>query len=141
MNIEITAALPEQQAVLRSLAQLYCHDLSEFTGDDVDARGLFGHPDLGTETYLSEKNKHSFLIQTDRKIAGFAVVERTEKETGPSENIMAYFFILRKYRRKGIGTEAVRQIFNIFSGKWGIGYVEKNEPAQLFWHKVINQLR
>lgn len=141
MNIEITAALPEHQSVLRHLTQLYCHDLSEFVGDDVDEQGLFDHPDLGTEAYWVEESKHPFLIQADGKIAGFAVVQRTEKENVPSENIIAYFFILRKYRRKGIGTEAVRKIFSIFSGKWGVGYVKKNEPAKLFWHKVVSQLR
>ena len=50
---------------------------------------------------------------------------------------MAEFFIMKKYRRKGIGKSIAEQVFTIHKGQWQIYQKESNRPAQVFWRKII----
>lgn len=68
--------------------------------------------------------------------AGFALVD--DSVSLPENNIwMSQFFVVRKHRRKGLAELAVRTIFDSVRGKWEIGQIPKNLPAQAFWRKVI----
>ena len=51
---------------------------------------------------------------------------------------MAEFFIARDWRRRGIGQEAVRLIFDRFSGRWHIMEYLRNPGAVSFWRRVVN---
>lgn len=56
----------------------------------------------------------------------------------PHPHSIAEFFILRRYRRSGVGAEAARQIFNALPpGKWVVAQTLTNTPAQRFWRAVI----
>ncbi len=50
---------------------------------------------------------------------------------------IAEFFVMKKYRRKGIGKSVAHQIFNLHKGTWEVFQKESNKPAQLFWNKII----
>ena len=50
---------------------------------------------------------------------------------------MAEFFVMRKYRRGGIGNEAARTLFARFPGKWQVRQERANGAATLFWHTAI----
>ena len=52
---------------------------------------------------------------------------------------IAEFFILRKYRRQGIGQIVAHRIFDMFPGKWRVAQEERNFPAQAFWRKVVSR--
>ena len=56
---------------------------------------------------------------------------------------MADFFILRRYRRYGVGTEAARQIWSRYPGPWEVRVMEANKAAHEFWacavKGVLNQ--
>ncbi|WP_018757209.1 hypothetical protein [Paenibacillus terrigena] len=54
-------------------------------------------------------------------------------------NYLAHFFILRKYRKQGLGREVARTIFNSRLGEWELYQLVRNKPAQLFWTRVINE--
>lgn len=45
---------------------------------------------------------------------------------------IAEFFVMKKYRKAGIGSRAANIIFNTFKGEWKIGQLESNVPAQGF---------
>jgi len=49
------------------------------------------------------------------------------------------FFILKKYRRQGVGRVVAHQVFDLFPGRWSVGQIENNCPAQAFWRKVISE--
>src|SRR4051794_26425212 len=49
------------------------------------------------------------------------------------------FFVLRNYRRKGIGKFVANRIFNMFPGKWRVSQMEDNQPSKEFWRKVISE--
>jgi len=118
--------------------QFYMYDFSSFVSLDVTENGLFP-PYLQLDTYWQEdKTRFSYIIQKDDKYIGFALVRLIATEEKHHYS-MAEFFILRRYRREGLGTAIAKQIFNLHQGQWEVFQKESNEPAQVFWKKVINE--
>ena len=50
---------------------------------------------------------------------------------------MGQFFVMKRYRRAGVGTQGARFIFDQFRGKWEVGQMPLNLPAQAFWRRTI----
>lgn len=136
MNIEIYPAPVEQKSVLRNLMELCSHDYSEYNGEDVDEHGLFGYPYL--DHYWTEPDRFPFLVKVDGKWAGFVLVRRLAEMETPTHSI-AEFFVLRKYRRKGVGRITALYIFDQFPGQWLVGQEQDNHPAQVFWRRIITE--
>ena len=136
MNILVQTARPEDRPVLEHLMQLYLYDFSEFERVDVNKSGLYEYKYL--ESYWEEEHRHPFLIYVDEHIAGFVLVNKVvflpENE---GANSIAEFFVMRKYRRAGVGKQVAVRIFDIFPGKWEVQETRHNLPAQKFWRKII----
>lgn len=79
-----------------------------------------------------------FVFCVAGKYAGFALVDDSVSLAG-NEWWMAQFFVLRRYRRKGLASFAAIEIFNAIRGKWEIGQIPLNLPAQSFWRTVISR--
>ena len=47
------------------------------------------------------------------------------------------FFVLRRYRRDGVGTEVARQIWSRYTGRWEVRVMEANKAALAFWACAI----
>ncbi len=137
MYLEIVPTAIGDKSILRHLLELCLHDYSEFNGEDVDEHGLFGYSYL--DPYWTEEGRYAFFIRVGGKLAGFAMV-RQHDTTPEGEPIhwMAEFFVLRKYRRTGIGARAAELVFERFPGAWQVGQESGNLPAQAFWRKVID---
>ncbi|MGH3281079.1 MAG: GNAT family N-acetyltransferase [Trebonia sp.] len=71
------------------------------------------------------------MFRVDGAWAGLALVF-----TGDPHDI-AEFFVMRKYRRRGIGAEAVAQLFERFPGEWTVRQQLSNPAATTFWRKAI----
>jgi len=128
-SVEVVEAAIEDKAVLSRLLELYQHDFTEFLDADVDAHGLYGYKYL--DHYWTEPDRHPFLFQVDGRWAGFALVR-----SGPPHD-MAEFFVMRKYRRSGIGREAARAVFARFPGEWQVREERENRGATKFWRGAI----
>jgi predicted acetyltransferase len=50
---------------------------------------------------------------------------------------MDQFFILKKYRRQGIGAGGALKIFALHPGRWQVGQMPENVAAHTFWREVI----
>ncbi|AHF07392.1 GNAT family N-acetyltransferase [Desulfitobacterium metallireducens] len=137
MNIALEAVSIEQKSVLRNLLELYIYDFTEFIPDDVDCHGLYGYKYL--DQYWTEEGRHPFFIYIDGNIAGFVLVRRYYvSDLNDYIYSIAEFFVMKKYRKQGVGREVAFRIFNMFSGVWEVAEVEENRPAQAFWRKVIH---
>ncbi len=123
----------EEKPILRNLLELCHHDYSEFNGEDVGEQGLYGYKWL--DHYWTEPERHPFIVRVSGKLAGFALVRAIDGATYS----VAEFFVLRKYRRQGIGGKMAHRIFDLFPGKWRVAQEEGNLPAQAFWRKVISR--
>lgn len=141
MKVEVTPAVPGESEVIANLMSLYLH---EFSDVDANATGDVGEDgrfkDRYLERYWSEPGRYPFLIWVDDRLAGFALVARGEiVEPGSSGHTIAEFFILRAYRRKRVGEQTARALFDKFPGHWSVPEHPTNEPAQAFWRAVIGR--
>ncbi len=136
MDIQVTPVPVEDKLIIRHLFELYRYDFSEFDGRDVDQHGLYGYGYL--DHYWVEENRFPFLIRVNGNIAGFALVSCISANQGP-ENRMSEFFVVRKYRRQGVGERAAVTLFDRFPGRWVVSQLEANAAAQAFWRRVVAQ--
>ena len=72
----------------------------------------------------------------DEKLAGFVLIDNEVVLTG-NERSITEFFIMRKYRRQGVGKQVALEVFRRLPAKWEVRVIEKNAPAQAFWRRVI----
>ena len=139
MHVEILPAAPQHRSVLRHLYELYCHDFSEMTGEDVTEAGTY----TGDEFLANwpETSWHPFLVKVDSQWAGCAwVVTGKSYVTPVADHIwMDEFFVMRKYRRQGIGERVAVHLFDRFPGTWEVGEIASNVNAQAFWRKVVGR--
>ncbi len=50
---------------------------------------------------------------------------------------MGEFFVMRTFRRDGVGARAAIDIINMHPGQWEIAVSVRNPPALAFWPRVI----
>ncbi len=134
MKIKIKAAPLNKKPVLRHLMELYKYDFTEFDPEDVNEHGLYGYKYL--DHYWTEEGRRPFLITVDDKYAGFALIREHQD---PDYFAIAEFFIMKKYRKRGIGKLVAFHLFDLLEGDWEVAEMEENLPAQVFWRKVIQE--
>jgi predicted acetyltransferase len=143
VTVELVPARDDDIEIVRNLVTFYIYDLSEFGRWDVNEKGTFGLP-AGIGNYWSGgEGPHwkphwqgfPFLVRVDGEIAGFALVKRIAES--PPAYDMGEFFILRKFRRSGVGEQTACTLFNRFRGQWDVREMPVNLPAQNFWRRII----
>jgi predicted acetyltransferase len=136
-RVEVLLATPEDEPVLVNLLELYIHDFSEFLSLDLGADGRFGYRNL--PLYWRESNRHQFLVRIDGQLAGFVFVKGGSEISGDAGVWdMAEFFVVRRYRRRGIGTLVAHDIWRRFRGPWEIRVMEANEASRQFWERAVS---
>jgi predicted acetyltransferase len=134
-RVEVSPAAADEEPILANLLELYAHDFSEFLDLPLQANGRFGYPSLSL--YWKEKGRFPFLVRVDGQLAGFVLVSRGSRiREAPSVWDMAEFFIVRRYRKQGIGAAVATEIFRRFPGAWEVRVLESNRPALPFWESV-----
>jgi predicted acetyltransferase len=123
--------------LLENLLELYIHDMSEFLPLQPGADGRFGYPRLAL--YWSEPaTRHAFLIQSERGVAGFALVMRGSPASDDPEVLdVAEFFVLRGHRRSGIGRAAAMALWDELPGSWIVRVSQANRAGIPFWSEVV----
>ena len=137
MSFTLINASIEYKTVIQNLMQFYIYDFSEYLKYDVEENGFFSpYPNLD-EYWEKDTNKFPYLIKESDKYVGFVLVKIMNSNARNYFSI-AEFFILKKYRLKGIGKAVAFGIFNLHKGGWEVFQKESNKPAQIFWNKVIS---
>jgi predicted acetyltransferase len=131
MHIELISATPEQEPILANLLELYAHDFSEFHNLAIGDDARFGYPSL--PLYWSDPNRHPFLVRVDGKLAGLVLVLLNNDGVWD----VAEFFVLRGFRRRGIGTQVAHEVWRRFPGPWQVRVMRTNVSAQQFWAAAI----
>jgi ribosomal-protein-alanine N-acetyltransferase len=143
MRLDITPACDSDYTIITNLARFYIYDMSEYTGWNFPADGLFdaenqfanywGRP--GKRTWPQGWLGFPFLIRLDAHPAGFALVKRICD--APPTFDMGEFFIARSHRGQGIGRRVAQTLFDRLPGRWEIREMPANQPAQAFWRRTI----
>ena len=84
-------------------------------------------------TFLPE-DRAAWFIRADRHLAGFVLVNRHPDCGRPLDWAVAEFFVAYPFRRRGVGSAAMAEIFRRFKGNWQIKYHPRNETSAAFWH-------
>src|SRR5215475_7039915 len=129
MRVEVVEALDDDRTVVRRLLQLYHYDFSEFDGSDVNQHGEYLHRYF--DEYWNDSDRTAFLFRVDGALAGLSLVF-----TGEPRDI-AEFFVMRKYRSRGVGAQAAAFLFERFPGRWTVRQQLTNPAATAFWRKAI----
>ncbi len=136
MHVHVAPAGPEDEARLCALLELYVYDFSEGLELDVEEDGRFRVPAVAS--YWTDPGSHAFLVRCDGKLAGFALVQERSRLTGEAGvRDMAEFFVLRRYRRRGVGQQVARWLFDRFRGSWEVRQRAEQPAATEFWRRVI----
>jgi predicted acetyltransferase len=131
--VSLDAATAADSTLLANLLELYIHDLSDVFDITLGADGRFGYPRLAL--YWSEPDRRfAFIIRCDGRVAGFALVVRgSPVVSDPDVLDVAEFFVVRRYRRSGVGRAAAFLLWNRIAGNWTIRVAEDNASAVSFW--------
>ncbi|MGD6843560.1 GNAT family N-acetyltransferase [Bacillus infantis] len=142
MNVTLSLCPHEDKTVLSNLIQLYRYDSSEFDGRVLSQHGLYSYKYLDHQ--WTEDYRRPFIVKVDGEIAGFVLVildvpGEFTKLSNEETNVISDFFILRKFRGRGIGRQVAFSIFEQFKGAWEVKQTYENKPAYAFWKKVISE--
>lgn len=142
MGVRVTPADLTQRPLLEGLLQFYVYDFSELEPAESDALDFDESGRLGPfpppADYWTDPNWHALLIRLDGKIAGFAFINTRSHKGEQVQRNMAEFFVARKFRRRGVASEAVRQILALLPGSWEVAVKESNVAAKQFWPRAIS---
>jgi predicted acetyltransferase len=124
--------------IVRRLVQLYIYDLvGERWG--VEADGSYGSAHWHRRFWRRD-GRHHFIVRVNGRPAGFALVRELPAADGVPTRQMAEFFVLRTYRRRGVGTRVARTLFARFPGRWELSVLTWNVGARPFWRGVIRRV-
>jgi predicted acetyltransferase len=161
VSIRDAKGSPEDRKWIRSVYRDYLDDLTLLNTGIFPVLGEFGHrePDLLARWFADDRSHPLLILKSEpaRKLeldykseqpeqpVGFALVVRPtvmlqakdSASTIPDYH-MSEFFVLRPWRRLGIGRNAATLIFNRFAGQWEVTEYLRNANSVRFWRQVIN---
>jgi predicted acetyltransferase len=135
MDIELVPATVAESPALARLFQFHVYDFSEILDLEIRDDGVF---EFGkSDGYWNESRYAPFLIRAGGHLAGFAIIDSQSRLSGERLWDVNQFFVLRRYRRSGVGSRAAVRLFDAFRGRWEVREAAANKAAQSFWRKVI----
>jgi [ribosomal protein S5]-alanine N-acetyltransferase len=139
-KIKLIPAALENYPNIQNLARFYVYDISEFMGQTEDwempENGLYECMDL--KKYWEDEDSFPFVVRYENELAGFAIIDKKGSDPKVDFN-MAQFFIVRKFKNKGIGRSIAEQCFKKFPGEWEVRVIPGNEGAYRFWRSTIKK--
>lgn len=128
----IRPATPADRPLLERLLEFYLYDMAELYRFPIgpDARYAYDR--------LDQFWQHPYLLTVGEDLAGLALVIDSCPLTGRTPCwFMAEFFVMRAYRRTGLGQAAARELIAAHPGAWHVGVIERNAAALAFWTRTL----
>ncbi|PSS57764.1 GNAT family N-acetyltransferase [Pseudomonas sp. BBP2017] len=138
-TVELLQTAPDQAELIRNLYQFYAYESSDWEQEDVEVDGRFYIHEEHLIRYWQEPQWSANLILVDGFIAGFLLIERSEFAALNALEL-ADLFILKRYRRKGIGRAIASQVLMSGESDWLVRFYDQDETAQAFWRTVLDNL-
>lgn len=136
MEVDIRLASVDQRPAVERLIQLYLYDMASEHPWPIGPDGAYGYD------FLDRFWQHPYLIYAEGALAGFALVIRGCPITGRADCwFMAEFFVLRPYRRQGLGRTALAEALRRHPGDWHVTVIQSNAPALSFWQAALAAFR
>lgn len=128
-DLAISKMGPESDALLRNLTEHYCYDMSEWFELNPGADGRYAYDTAS----VWEKGYEAYLAKVGDSIAGFALIGSGDEWLGGiGAHDVHEFFVMRRFRRHGVGRGIAAFLWKEYPGEWLIRVLEANEPAITF---------
>lgn len=137
MNVELKPVLSEEKNILDNLLEKYNYEFSQYDGIPFGPDGLFRYWPL--DAYWTEEHRAAYFILADGALAGFVLINSHPEADCPLDWAVAEFFVAYPYRRKGVGSAAMAQVFQRYKGRWQIKFHTKNLPSVAFWNGIARR--
>ena len=137
MKTEIIRVTEDRKAILANLLEKYNYEFSQYDKRKFGDNGQFGYKYLNN--YFTEKSRFAYFIYADNQLAGFALLNQYPECGRPIDWSIAEFFVSYNFRKQGVATEAVRQIFEKHKGCYHIKYHRKNTASVILWNNVAKK--
>lgn len=151
MNVTVKLADKDDFFIIKNFIPLFRHYIAEVYDELPNKYGVFSYDECKTlqelcdkrESWLEKPNElFPFIIYAFDRPVGYTLISKVppggfEK----SDYFINALFLVQSVRRKGIATIAVKQIINLFDGKWELhtNPTERNIPTQMFWKRFITE--
>ena len=123
------------EPVLRNLMEHYLHDMAEWFQFDSRDDGSYSNSALA----YWERGFEVYLAFSGSLPIGFAIIDPAEPWNGKKNgHDVDEFFVVRKYRRNGLGNALAEHIWNLYPGEWLVRVFRHNRPALPFWRMAIS---
>ncbi len=137
MKVTLRKAVREDRELLFQLNQKYLYEMSRYYDNPMDEKGIIRYGYL--DSYFTAPDREAYLILANGELAGFVLLNRHSCTGRRPDHAAAEFTVFPKYRRRHIGSEAVKQLFLQKPGIWEVKYSEKNTDAVRFWTAVTER--
>jgi predicted acetyltransferase len=134
-QVEVCPQNVRDKSVIWNLFQFYCYDTSVEDNYDVEKDGLFSLSADYFRQYWEAPRWSAHLLRVDGAIAGFVLIEPSEELADAQE--LADLFILKRYRRMGIGLQVVRHFMRSRISPWTVTVLREWGDATRFWDRVL----
>ncbi|WP_413113350.1 GNAT family N-acetyltransferase [Thaumasiovibrio sp. DFM-14] len=138
MEVSLVKIEPKLRSVLENLFQYYVYDMSEFMGFTPNDDGLYAFDSFQLDAYWLRDDHFPYLIFVGSELAGFALVRRYPSNTSIYD--IEQFFVLRKFKGKGVGKKALGLVLKSYPGKWQIRILSENIVALNFWKSAVSNV-
>jgi predicted acetyltransferase len=132
-GLEVVPAMAADKETIANLIQLYLYDMTDEGVWPIGADGRYAYE------FLERFWQHPYLLRLDGELAGFALVIDKCVLTGEKPCwFMAEFFVLRGYRRRGIGRQAVAGVLARHPGRWHVAATHSHVRSEAFWARALD---
>lgn len=128
----IRPATLADRPVVERLLEFYLYDMAELYRFPIGADARYAYD------RLDQFWQHPYLLTSGGDLAGLALVINPCPITARAPCwFMAEFFVMRPYRRTGLGRAAAGEILAAHSGPWHVGVIKRNAAALAFWTGIL----
>lgn len=127
MDIQLIPVAPEKRSLLNDM-------LIDYEKELINEARSYKYLD----TYFTDKERYPYFIMMNNQVVGFVLVNAYTTVAKNAKSI-GEFYVVKEHRAKGIGTEAAKEAFSLFPGKWEVRELTENIQGQVFWRKVIQE--
>lgn len=136
-DLDVVPADAADREAVANLMQLYLYDFSEFDpGLEIDDKGRFAYPAFDSY-WRGDRQRTIRLFRSGGATVGFAFIGDCSLSGRDVDRCLVEFFVLRAYRRSGVGWEAAARLFDTLPGRWEVGVRGTNVPAVNFWRTAL----
>lgn len=139
-NTKVRVATAQDKELFKNLFNMYHNELGLYCTEfqDVDGNGYFDSH--YSEAYFSgDKFLMPMVIEHDERIVGFAVVSIPPYCAPNCDFCLQEFFIVGYYRGSGVSVNAMKEIFNLFKGRFCAATLKNNDRAIDFLRKSFGE--